>query len=237
MHIDVLQYTDGLAPELITNKIAVVIDVFRATSVITTALAHGAKEVIATRTIAEAQIEYAQRNKQNCILGGERNMQKIAGFHYGNSPQSYVQQEIANKTVILTTTNGTNAINYCISATEIYICSLLNCYFVAKELLKKSQDIVIICAGTRKSFSLEDAYCAGMLLTQFNKYMQFNTNDLGWIMKSFYTSTKDKPRNVLLNGTAYQALISQGFAQDIAFCLQKNIYNVIPRYVVGRIII
>ena len=54
MNIDVIISADHIKEEYLDDKIVVVIDMLRATSVITTALANGAKEVIPMLTVEEA---------------------------------------------------------------------------------------------------------------------------------------------------------------------------------------
>lgn len=234
MKIEVVNYTDSLAEELAANKVAVVIDVFRATSVITTALANGAEAIIITSEIDEAFAEYLKREQDECVLGGERKMQKIDGFHYGNSPLSYTAKNIKGKTVILTTTNGTKAVKYCCLAKAVFICSLLNCIHVAQELVKYNNDIVIVCAGLNNSISLEDVFCAGVLLSEIRKYLVIELNDFGYIAES--TCKKNK-QDVLTKSRAYNALITNGFKDDVAFCMQNNLYQVMPEYKKGRVVI
>jgi 2-phosphosulfolactate phosphatase len=227
MRAQVINYTDKLSPEFMLGKIAVVIDVFRATSVIVTALASGAKEIIVKREIKDALQEYESRKGINCILGGERKMAKIEGFHFDNSPSSYLNKEIKGKSLILTTTNGTKAIHYCHLASEVYICSILNCIAVMRELKTKQKDIMIVCAGLSGNFALEDAFGAGMLLWHLN----LETDDFGIMLMSIYADNKKDIKKLLANSQAYKALEVKGLAQDLDFCLQENIYSIVPKLI------
>ena len=86
MKVDVIISADDITESKIENKIAVVIDMFRATSVIVTALSNGCKEVIPYLTIEET-LEHAKKlNREDYILGGERKAVKIDGFDLSNSP-------------------------------------------------------------------------------------------------------------------------------------------------------
>ena len=109
-------------------------------------------------TVDEA-LAYAEHHA-NVILGGERESLLIPGFHLGNSPLEYTSERVKGKTVVLTTTNGTNAIRRAAQgAARVIIASFLNARSVAKEVLKTGSDVVLICAGTRGK--LAGGYCSG----------------------------------------------------------------------------
>ena len=125
MKCEVIEYSAGLPKSLVLNKTAVIIDVFRATSVITTALFNGAKEVIPFATPDKAKKAFFALNNQHYILAGEKHMQRNDGFDKGNSPLEYLNN-IKNKIILLSTTNGTKAIDYCKDADRIYIASFFS---------------------------------------------------------------------------------------------------------------
>ncbi|MDG2463856.1 MAG: 2-phosphosulfolactate phosphatase, partial [Crocinitomicaceae bacterium] len=88
-------------------EIVVVIDVLRATSAICAAFAHGVKSIIPVATIEEAR-EY---QKKGYLAGAERKGQIVEGFDFGNSPYSYMKEELRGQEVVLSTTNGTKALD------------------------------------------------------------------------------------------------------------------------------
>ena len=105
------------------NSIVVVVDVFRATSAIVTALHYGAKSFIPVSTIEEAR----ELGKQGFLAGGARNGEVVEGFEFGNSPFSYMNDRIKGREIAMTTTNGTRAINIAAkSADTVLIGSFLN---------------------------------------------------------------------------------------------------------------
>lgn len=237
MHIQIIQHLNYAAKEAIHNKVTVVIDVLRATSVITTALAHGAKSVIVTNEIDEALTQFNQLGINNCLLGGERKMKKIVGFHYGNSPASYACKKIRDKIIILTTTNGTRAINFSKHAIKTYIGSFLNGEFLALELARQNSDIAIVCAGTSNEFSLDDALCAGMLLSKISEYAKLSTDDLGTALKNIYENNQNNISDLLTTSKSYSELMKNGYQNDIEFCLRHNVYSIAPKYINGQILI
>ncbi|MDH5596295.1 MAG: 2-phosphosulfolactate phosphatase, partial [Candidatus Bathyarchaeota archaeon] len=90
------------------KDVLVVIDVLRCCSTIVMALANGAKEVIPTKTIREAQALH--KKHPEFLLAGERKGLKPIGFNLGNSPLEFSSNIVKEKHVVLTTTSGTKAI-------------------------------------------------------------------------------------------------------------------------------
>ena len=123
MKLDVIISADNIKEEYLEDKIVVVIDMLRATSVIITALANKAKEVFPILTVEEAfnKKEEFLRVEKEVLLGGERKALKIEGFDFSNSPLEYTSEKVKGKTIILSTTNGTRAINLSLKAEEILI--------------------------------------------------------------------------------------------------------------------
>ena len=89
------------------KSIVVVVDILRATSVISIAFENGIKEIIPVKSLEDT---FLYKNKKDHILAAERNTIKVSGFNYGNSPYDYMNSDVQNKTLVLTTTNGTKAI-------------------------------------------------------------------------------------------------------------------------------
>src|SRR5262245_57387196 len=96
-------------PEALTGGVVVVIDVLRATTTITTALAAGARRVIPCLDVADARAAAANSPEGECVLGGERQGLRIEGFDLGNSPNEYTPASVGGKTLVFSTTNGTKA--------------------------------------------------------------------------------------------------------------------------------
>lgn len=215
-----------------SGKIAVVIDVLRATSVIITALDNGAREVIPVKTMEEAQSLYATSDSSITLLGGERNALKIEGFELGNSPLEYKKKGVEAKTIILTTTNGTNAITNVQGADEIILACFRNAGAVADHIVGLSQrgshDVVIVCAGTEGRFSLDDGLCTGMLIEQLKQKIEVETDDLGLLLAHYYNCSKANLLGALLGCFHLKRLFTLGFYDDIRFCLETNCVATVP---------
>ena len=224
-----------------SGKAAVVIDVLRATSVITTALENGAREVVPVKTVEEAQSLFAASDAATTLRGGERNALKIEGFELGNSPLEYKKKTVEGKTVILTTTNGTNAINNVKGANEVVLACFRNAAAVAEYLMRLpnppapfqggshgSRDVVIVCSGTEGRFSLDDGLCAGMLIELLKHHTEVETDDLGILLHRFYNESKNNLFGALSGCYHLKRLFTLGFYDDIKFCLETNCVTTVP---------
>lgn len=218
MYIDILPTAQSALNYNFRDKIAVVVDVLRATSVISTALNNGAKNVITVANIDDA-LNMRQSNN-NIILGGERNALKIEGFDLDNSPLSYTRNIVAGKTIILTTTNGTQAVNNCHDASEIFIASFLNATKIIEHLLMFNKDIIIICAGTEGNFSIEDAICAGFIAKRISSITNATLSDFAIAMTATYDISDNNLHMLASRGKHYNNLINKGFRTDIDYCFQ-----------------
>lgn len=146
------KYADG-------KSTVVVVDLLRATSVISTAFMEGVKEIIPVQTLEEA-LNY--KGKEGYIVAAERNAKPIEGFDYGNSPFHYINSDVDGKILVITTTNGTKAINNAKSH-KVITASYINLDAVASHLLEEHKDIIILCSGWKGVFNLEDPIFAGSL--------------------------------------------------------------------------
>ena len=234
MQVSVVPHHHTVGSRSIQEQNTVVIDMFRATSVIVTALAHGVKKVFVTNEIDRA-IQLANHlGRTECILGGERASHKIPGFDFGNSPQSYANRDIVlDKNLILTTTNGTKAIEATRMSKKTFISSFLNNEFIAQKLMHEAKDVLIVCAGSCGNFAIEDGICAGMLLSEMDVYGEYGTDDFGYALKSLYLQNIDNIEALLSSTKGYSGLKKHGYLDDIIFCLQKNIYTIAPYFANG----
>lgn len=213
-----------------SGQTAVVIDVLRATTVITTALDNGAHEVIPLKTVEEAQSLYATCD--NALRGGERNALKIEGFDLGNSPLEYKKKTVEGKTLILTTTNGTNAIHNVQGADEVVLACFRNAESVA---CSARNDVTVVCAGTEGRFSLDDGLCAGMLIELLKQQTEVEIDDFGLLLNRFYNESKNNLFGALSGCYHLKRLFTLGFYDDIKFCLETNCVQTVPVFQAGRI--
>jgi len=230
MKVDIIISADDITEGKIENKIAVVIDMFRATSVIVTALSNGCREVIPYLTIEET-LEYAKTlNREDYILGGERRAVKIDGFDLSNSPLEYTESVIKNKTVLMTTTNGTRTLTKSTSAKKILIAAMINAKAVAKELINLNEDVVIINAGTNGNFSMDDYICSGYIINEMLKAdKNLELTDISKTANIIYEGNTDIISYVK-EATHYSVMKSLELDEDIEYCIKKSITDIVPEY-------
>lgn len=215
-YIDVIPTAKEACVENVGSDTAVIIDVLRATSVMVTALNNGADKIIPVLTPEEAL--GIKRACSEILLGGERHAEKIDGFDFGNSPLSYDAKNVAGKTIVMTTTNGTRAILNSASAKHRYIACFLNAKQVACQL-KQHHHIVFICSGADDSFTLEDALCAGYIIYLMKQDDPgLAMSDFAVAMMSMYSAAAFDVRSIAANGRHYRLLKEKGFIDDLDYC-------------------
>ena len=236
MKIDLIISADYIDESKIKNKIVVVIDMLRATSVITTALKNGAKSVIPILTVEET-FEKAKELKnigEEVVLGGERQALKIEGFNFSNSPLEYTRDKVLNKTVILSTTNGTRALNLCKKSDLILIGSMVNGLAVSKKLIELNKDVVFINAGTNGEFSMDDFICAGYMIDNLLKEKSCEVSDIAKTARYVYENNKDIT-SFIKNARHFDVLTSLGLQDDLIYCSSKDLTDIVPVFSNGKI--
>lgn len=234
MKVDLIISADDIKQEKIIGKSIVVIDMLRATSVITTAINNGCNSVIPVLTIEEA-LEIASKDRKRYILGGERKALKIEGFDCANSPIEYKRSVVENKTLVMTTSNGTRAIKGSLGAKNILIGALINAKAVADKLFALDKDIVIVNAGTCGQFSMDDFICSGYII---NCLLSENSDaELTDISKTAYYIYKQN-RDILSfikYANHYKRIKELGLEKDLDYCCRKDIIDIVPMYKDGII--
>jgi 2-phosphosulfolactate phosphatase len=144
------------------ESIVVVIDIFRATSSICYGFDNGAKQIIPVASVEECK----QYKHNGNLFAAERNGEVVEGFDFGNSPFSYTREKVEGKTIVLTTTNGTHAIQQVKDSHRVIIGSFLNKNAVCNWLKEQDQNVLLLCAGWKNKFNLEDTLFAGAVINQ-----------------------------------------------------------------------
>jgi len=196
----------------------VVIDVIRATSTIVTAVAHGAEGVQPIGSVGDAFVLKA-RNPE-ALLAGERGGQAVAGFDLGNSPEDFTPARVRGKRIILTTTNGTQALTACRGARAVMAACFLNLAAVAEHLRKIGPPWIVVCAGCNGDFGVDDAAVAGALAEALGQDHAF---------VPLYRSVRDELAEMLLGSAAGRELRRVGLEKDIAFCARLDQFAIVPQ--------
>lgn len=234
MRVDIIISADYIKGDKISGKSVVVIDMLRATSTIVTAIGNGCKEVIPVLTPEEA-FNLSKKERSQYILGGERNAIMIDGFDCSNSPLEYDKDSVSDKTIIITTSNGTRAIRGCEDAKNIFIGSMLNAHSVAEKLYSLGNDVVIVNAGTAGEFSIDDFICSGYIIEcLLGMDDEIELSDISKVSR--HTFNDDNGNNAILKmAKHYNTVKNLGYISDLEYCSKKDIYDIVPEYKEGKI--
>ena len=157
MNIKILQLIEGAKQ---ATGLSVIIDVFRAFTVEAYLVNNGVQKLI---PVGDKQIAYDYKEKnKDCILVGERRGIMLEGFDYGNSPSQIEKIDFSGKTVVHTTSSGTQGIANAHNAKEILTGSLVNAKAIAEYIkMQNPKDVSLVCMGNGgESEAREDTLCA-----------------------------------------------------------------------------
>jgi len=230
----------SLSPALIhlydlNNAVVVIIDVFRATSTIAAALHNGARYVVPVDSVPKA-IEIS--NATGGIAAGERDGKLADGLSHGNSPMEYKKEFINDKVLVLTTTNGTRLLYMALEqgADNIITGSFPNLSSVCNYLMEQQKNVVLACAGWKDKFNLEDTLFAGAVISRVKDHFSIHC-DSSFMAEYMYRQNRYDLPGFSKNLTHYHRLVDRfGYIDDIAFCLQEDVADVLPLYKEGRLV-
>lgn len=218
-----------LSPELIhlhnlNNTIVVVTDIFRATSCMVTGFAHGVKSIIPVATVEECK----KLQESGFIAAAERNASKVEGFDLDNSPFSFMDERLAGNKIAMTTTNGTLSITKAKpTAIKVLVGAFLNIGAIVNYLKSQPYDVLILCAGWKGKPNLEDTLFAGAV-TEALKDDFFVSEDSAILSMRAYQQAQANLLGYLMNSSHIRRLQGLGIHKDINYCLQKDLYDVVP---------
>ncbi len=229
-----------LSPRLLdnydcTNNVVVIIDVFRATSTIATALYNGAKRIIPVDTVDKC-IEIGKMT--GGITAGERDGKVIEGLAYGNSPAEYPRSFIAGKTLVLTTTNGTKLLHMALQAgaAEVVTGSFPNLSAVCDFLVAQNKPVILGCSGWKDKFNLEDTLFAGAVISRIKDHFTIHC-DSSLMAADMYNQHKNNMLGFIRGLTHWHRLEKFGLEKDLEYCVSEDVANVLPIFKNGNLIV
>ncbi|MEC3880643.1 2-phosphosulfolactate phosphatase [Parapedobacter sp. 10938] len=207
----------------LNNTTAVVIDIFRASSSMCYGLASGARAIIPVAEIDEC-LAYKEKGY---LLAAERDGAVVEGFDFGNSPFSYTPEKVVGKTVVLTTTNGTRAIQQCKKAKTVVMGSFLNISALTRWLKNQEGHVLLVCSGWKNHMCLEDTVFAGAVVNRLATD-GITLDDAAYAAQSLYLSALPDLAAFLAKASHSKRMKHLHIEQDIAFCLQEDMVTAIP---------
>lgn len=207
------------------ESIVVIIDILRATSAICTAFEYGAEKIIPVATVEEAD----KYKKEGYLTGAERDAIKLDGFDFGNSPFHYKGDHVKGKTIVLTTTNGTQAIEAARNAYQVVIGSFLNIDALCDWLITQKRSVLLLCSGWKNKFNLEDALFAGAVTEKLSiPAGNYQLGDACLALKFLYEVAQKNPYRFLHQSSHKERLARLQLKDDIRYCLTPNQTKIIP---------
>ncbi len=221
------------------GRIAVIVDVLRSCTTIAYALLNGAERIIPAATVESATKLMSSLDRASTLLCGERNGKKVKGFDLGNSPLEYTREVVAEKTLVLASSNGTRLMSRVVKAEEQLICSFVNVSEVVARLKAGEQEPVVICSGTDGRFSMEDAVCAGMVIDRLTEPAagSWELNDGAKAAAALYAKYGNDAHAMVLESSHGKYLLSLGFGLDLEVCSRVDSVQVLPVLREGRIML
>lgn len=221
--IDVCFTPELLHLHQVENSIVVVVDIFRATSCMVTGFAYGVAKILPVATLAECR----KYQEMGYLTAAERDGLKPDGFELDNSPFSYMTGQVAGATIAMTTTNGTLAITQSRRAVKVLVGAFLNLGTLAGYLRNQQYDVLVLCAGWRGKPNLEDTLYAGALVERLNEDFLVLEDSALMAMRQ-YQQAKDNLLGYVANSSHVRRLQRLGIQKDIPYCLQTDLYDVLP---------
>ena len=229
------------SPELLPlydlrGKVAVIVDILRATSTIVTALGEGISHVFPVASLEECT---ALGQQHGCLTAAERDGLPAAGFDLGNSPFGFLEdgRPLRGRALTISTTNGTSALRRSLAAEAVVVGAFLNLAAVAEFARQQQRDVLVVCAGWKGQFCLEDTVFGGALAEQLATDFDVNSSDATLAALHLWRQAKADLPAYLLQSSHVRRLNSLEASQDFEFCMQLDTYaNVLPVWQHDRLV-
>ena len=236
-----MQIRVALLPQLAgdtSNAVCIVIDVLRATSVIATLFDRGCPIVF---TAPSHDLARSFAGKRGYCLCGETAGEKEPDFDYGNSPIEFSKLDFTNRPVVISTTNGTRAVAAVASAPVVLLGAAINrmavaraAWMAATQTDANTRDIVIVCSGTDRQFTLEDATVAGIYVEAIHgmagPWTLPDISDSAIACRRLWQTEPNIVRG-WMEGVHARNLGDRGYGEDIGYCAALDVMDHVPTLV------
>lgn len=216
-----------------SEAVVVVVDVLRATSSICTAFANGVSEIIPVATVEEAR----EMKNRGYLLAAERDGYVLDFADFGNSPYNFTPEKVKGRTVAYSTTNGTGIMKRASECHDVVIGSYLNFSALCTWLEVQERKVIIVCAGWKSRFSLEDAVCAGAMAERLQLGGRFTSDcDSVHAATDLWKAAKDNLMGYIEKAAQRSRLRVKGLDDCLEYCHTFDVTDVIPVLRNGRLV-
>jgi 2-phosphosulfolactate phosphatase len=226
MRVDVLLGEGHVTPADVAGRVVIVIDVLRAATTVAHAIANGARAVIPFKDTDEVALRAKQFERSEIRLGGERKMQRVDGFDFGNSPREYAREHVEGRTILYSTTNGTLALLSSLGARSCFFAAFVNARATIAAVRKATRtdgDVLVICSGTERRAALEDIVCAGLLVRGIIRARTGVTfGDGALIARTVSRRYDGNLARLAADSEHARSLLAAGFEDDVTQSLQAD---------------
>jgi len=216
---------------VIRNSICAVIDTVMAVSTITAIFSSNCKRVILSREKNEAYM--IKEIFKDYLLCGEEDGIPPEGFDYGNLPLNFVNIDLSNKKIILSTTNGSVSFFKLMACEYVFALSLLNLDYslnvISNLALNNGKNILLLCSGRKGHATYDDVYTAGLAIKHLSLLVDLEISDSAKVALKIVNHKSDNVLDVISNSESGQIARKLGYLDDLAYCSKINELNTIPR--------
>ncbi len=230
-----------LSPKLldiydVEDSVVVIIDVFRATSTIATAMFNGAAKIIPVDNVEKCIA--IGKETPNSITAGERDGKVIEGLQHGNSPAEYPRSFIEGKTLVLTTTNGTKLLHMALQrgASSVITGSFPNLLAVCNYLVQQNKNVFLGCSAWKDRFNLEDTLFAGAVIEAVKNNFTIHCDSSLMAEQMYHLHKNDMPL-FIRQTTHWHRLAKFGLEKELEYCVTPNGANILPIYKNGALVL
>lgn len=207
----------------VAGEQVLIIDILRATTSMVVMLDNGAKSVKPVAGVEEAM--KLKREDPSLLIAGERNGFKVEGFDFGNSPQEFTPDRVAGASLVITTTNGTQALSLSLDASHIWVGGFLNIDALVESMARVGKDVYLFCAGWKGHVNLEDTLFAGAVAKALASKGADIADDATRAAIVLWEQAKDDLHGFLSEASHVKRFQSMHAESDLDACLRINTSN------------
>lgn len=214
----------------VNGRTVVVFDVLRATTSMAAALDAGVRQIRIFQTKDELR---AAGRPADVLWCGEDKCLRPTDFDLGNSPGDFNQRDHADKTLFMSTTNGTRAILAAGASSHVFAGALVNAKAVACAVMKIGRPVTLLCAGTDGRVAIEDvAGAAAVLEAMQSIHPVTSIGDATLLAQHLFNRDKTELFFLLGSSQGGQNIYRAGLEKDVKFASRLNAIDIVPR--IGR---